>query len=114
MIGDLVQYLVQALIAASPLIWPVILQALKNWKYFPLLNAWSSKAWKVTVAALTAAASACGITYSFDPAVGDMLIHGLTWTSVGHAIGAFILAFVTQHLVYEKVVRKAMPDGRGR
>lgn len=86
-----------------------ILQWLKRQSWFPFLNTWSAKWWKVTVSALVAAASAVGITYSYDPTIGRLVVDGLTWASVWNGLLAFGVSFLSQHLAYEGVARKVLP-----
>lgn len=77
-----------------------VLQWLKHQAWFPLLNTWSEKWWKVTVSAIVAFCSALGVSFIFDPTVGTLLVTGLTWTTISYGIWAFVLSFATQHLTY--------------
>jgi len=86
-----------------------ILQWLKRQSWFPFLNTWSAKWWKVTVSALVAAASALGITYNYDPTIGRLVVDGLTWASVWNGLLAFGVSFLSQHLAYEGVARRVLP-----
>jgi hypothetical protein len=103
---QLLGYAVQVVFAA---LMSFVLQAFKNAKWFPFLNSWSAKWWKVAVSAIVAAASAAGISASFDPTLGQLIVTGLTWSGVGHALLAFAVSFITQHMAYEHVVRGVLP-----
>lgn len=85
------------------------LQWLKRQRWFPFLNAWSAKWWKITVSAIVAAASALGITYSYDPTIGRLVVDGLTWASIWNGLLAFGVSFLSQHLAYEGVARRVLP-----
>ena len=85
---------------ALGIIVPFLLQWLKRQPWFIFLNTWSSRQWKITVSALAACASALGLACTFDPTVGRLVIDGLTWANVGHALLAFALSFATQHVAY--------------
>lgn len=86
-----------------------VLQWLKRQSWFPFLNTWSAKWWKITVSAIVAAASALGITYSYDPTIGRLVVDGLTWASIWHGLLAFGVSFLSQHLAYEGVARRVLP-----
>lgn len=103
---QMIGYAVQVVFAA---LMSFVLQGLKNWKWFPFLNEWSAKWWKVAVSAIVAGASAAGISFQFDPVIGQLVITGLTWAAVGHALLAFAVSFATQHVSYEGMAKKMMP-----
>jgi hypothetical protein len=100
--SQLIGYAVQVVFAA---LTSFVLQWLKNQKWFPFLNAWSATWWKYTVSAIVAAAVAAGISFQFDPTIGRLIIDGLTWAAIGHALLAFCVSFATQHLSYEGMVK---------
>jgi len=107
---QLIGYLVQVVFAT---IMSFVLQWLKNQSWFPFLNAWSAKWWKIFVSAIIAAASAASISASYDSVIGQLIVTGLTWTAVGHSLLAFAVSFITQHLTYEQAVRRIMPSTGG-
>jgi hypothetical protein len=92
----------------------IVMQYLKRASWFPWLNGWSAGWYKVLVSGVVAAISAAGISYTFDPAIGQLTVIGLTWTGVWHALVAFGVSFATQHLVYAGVVKSTMPVSKNR
>ena len=84
---------------------PFLLQWLKNAKWFPFLNHWSSTTWKYTVSIIVALGTALGLSWSFDPAIGRLIIDGLTMTNIYHSLLAFALSFGTQQAMYLGVVK---------
>lgn len=102
-------YIIQTVIAA---LIPLLIQALKNAKWWPFWSAWSSKATKIIVAILFALGNALGITYTFDPAVGDLVVHGLTLAGMGHALLAFVMALLAQQFSFLAFARKVIPTRR--
>lgn len=103
------QYGLQAFVG---LLAAFVLQWLKQQHWFPFLNTWSAKWWKIVVSAVVAAASALGISYSYDPTLGRLIIDGLTWSSIGHGLLAFGVSFLSQHLAYEGVARRVLPASK--
>jgi hypothetical protein len=90
---------------------PFVLQWLKNAKWFPFLNQWSARWWKVLVSGIVALCTALGLSYSFDPVVGRLIIDGLTWTNVAHSLLAFALSFGAQQAMYSGVIKPLAGGG---
>ena len=93
-----------------------LLQWLKHQTWFPLLNTWSEKWWKITVSAIVAFCSALGVSFVFNPVMGTLLVTGLTWATISHGVWAFVLSFATQHLAYVVPVigvKTLMPNPAG-
>ena len=82
-----------------------VLQWLKRASWFPLLTENSTKAWKVLLSGIVAAATALSINFDWASATGTLTISGLTWPHIWNGLIAFGLSFLSQHTSYELLVR---------
>jgi hypothetical protein len=88
----------------------VILQRLKAVSWFPALSEASTRWTKVTVSALAAVASALAITVAWDGSAGVLTISGLTVENLANGVQAFLVSFLSQHVSYEMLLRRSVPQ----
>ena len=81
------------------------LQWLKSAGWFPWLTA-DTKSISRLVSIGLALVAAIGINWSYDPASGDLLIHGLRWSTVLLTGWETLKQFCTQQMIYDGVVQK--------
>ena len=86
-----------------------VLQSLKRASWFPILTEQSTKAWKIGLSAIIAAAAAFAINFQFDASHGILTISGLTWDHAWNGLVTFGVSFLSQHSSYELLVKKTVP-----
>jgi len=102
------QYLMQIVVGY---IAPYVLEFLKKAAWFPALTENSTRLVKIAWAWIFAAASAIGVTFVYDPVVGQVVISGLSLAAIGTAFINFVLALMTQKLTYRVVLKPAAGGG---
>lgn len=82
-----------------------LLQKIKTSKYFPWINAQSSRLnrW---VAIIASAAAALGIHASFNHQAGVLTITGLTVASIAQFAGKWLQGFIYQELIYQATIKQ--------
>lgn len=86
---------------------PVLIEGLKRWKSFPVLDQYSDTINRV-VAVLAAAAAANGISYAHNGVTGDLLIHGLTALGLAKVAVAVAAQFGLQEAAYRLIVKSVL------
>ena len=82
-----------------------ILQWLKRTAWIPWFTQHSATLNRVA-AVLIAAATASGITWQWNAAQGDLVIHGLMWQTVEQGLWTFCAGLISNQLVYMGVQTK--------
>ena len=59
------------------------------------------------VSGICAAIAAAGINWTYDPALGTLVVTGLTWTAVLTTASEWVKQFMVQQVLYDGVVQKA-------
>jgi hypothetical protein len=89
--------------ASGLVVWA--LQWLKNTNKFPWVNE-NTAALNRILAALLAAASAVGITYTYEPTAGVLAFTGLTAPAVLAFVWKVLTSVVLQEVIYRSTVKK--------
>lgn len=98
--GELTAHLTSGAVAVYLIEW------LKSKQWFPFLTA-DTKTLNRLISAVTAFVAAVGIGFNYDAGAGQLVITGLTWSTI--LIGGWEWAkqFVLQQVLYDSVVQKA-------
>jgi hypothetical protein len=100
-----------AVIVQAIAVW--LIQWAKNSPKVSWLSKYSKTASRV-VAVIIATVSAAGITWQWNAAQGDFVIHGLVWTTVQQGLWTYAAALVTNELVYMGVQTKNQAVATGK
>jgi len=82
-----------------------VLEMLKRAAWFPTLTENSTKFIKQFFSVVVAACSALAITYSYDPALGRLIIDGLTLSNMGHGVLVFFTSLIAQHTTHTLLIK---------
>lgn len=83
-----------------------VIEWLKKASWFPVVSENSTKFGKWMFSGIMAACSAMAITIAWEPTGGVLTLTGLTLSNVTNGLIAFALSFITQQVVYEKMIKK--------
>lgn len=100
-----------AVIVQAIAVW--VIQKLKDSPRFTWLSKYSKTANRVTAVAV-ATLSAAGITWQWNAAQGDFVIHGLVWATIQQGIWTYAAALVSNELVYMAVQTKNQAAATGQ
>lgn len=95
----------QALLAMAI---PNVIQWLKGTSWFPFAN-FSGGSINRVFSWTIAAATGLGIAFKYDPAVGSVLITGLTIAGITHGLGHVVFQLLANHYVYKTIVAPPLP-----
>jgi hypothetical protein len=83
------------------------IETLKQAAWFPWLTEQSARIVKMVVAWVVAAASACAVTFTYDPTLGNLLVTGLSWANVKGGLTTFVVSLAAQTFSYKIAVKAA-------
>jgi len=82
-----------------------VLEMLKKAAWFPALTENSTKFIKQLSSVVVAVCSALAITYSYDPALGRLIVDGLTLANMGHGLLVFFTSLIAQHATHTLLIK---------
>jgi hypothetical protein len=100
-----------AVIVQAIAVW--LIQKAKDSPRFKWLSQYSKTANRA-VAIAVATISAAGITWQWNAAQGDFVIHGLVWATIQQGVWTYAAALVTNELVYMGIQTKNQAAATGQ
>ena len=101
----------QAVIVQAVAVW--LIQRAKTSPRFTWLSKYTKTANRV-VAVLVATVSAAGITWNWNAAQGDFVVHGLVAATIFQGLWTYAAALVTNELVYMGIQTKNQAAATGQ
>jgi hypothetical protein len=87
---------------------PQVVQLLKSVPWFPFAN-FSSGSLNRVFSWFVAAATGLGIAFKYDPAVGQLLITGLTLAGITQGVGHMLFQLAINHASYKAMIAPPLP-----